>query len=100
MTLTEAQKISQKKYDEKFPTLCVRLDREIYDWILTFSKDNGIASKDTVKMAIKDFKEIDRIKQENDSLKKEIEQLKLEIDTLKGKEKKGFKESLKGLFSK
>jgi hypothetical protein len=78
--LTDAQKISQKKYDEKFPTLCVRLDRETYDWVKNYSKDNNIADKNTIKMA--------------------IEQLKVEMNLLKGKEKKGLKESLKGLFSK
>jgi hypothetical protein len=80
--LTEAQKTAQKKYDERFPTLCVRLDRETYDWIKNYSKDNKIADKVSIKKFVENFKETGQ-------LRKEVEQLKVDLSISKKKE--GFR---------
>lgn len=91
--LTDAQKIAQKKYDEKFPPLYIRLDKDTNDWIKKYSEDCGIKVKDAIKIAIVFLKENENIKQENDLLK-------IENDSLKWPEKKGLKESLKNLIFK
>lgn len=96
--MQEALKETQKRYQDKNPV--IRIDNDTYIWIKNFSEDNKIAIKNTIKMAIEDFKENEHIKQENDLLKREVERLRIENDLLKGKEKKGLREGLKGLIFK
>lgn len=78
----------RKTYREKDPVI------EIINGLIFRS------AKNTIKMAIEDFKENEHIKQENDLLKREVERLKIENDMLKGKEKKGLREGLKSLIFK
>jgi len=118
--LTEAQKVAQKKYDEKFPPMYIRLDKDTNDWIKKYSEDRGIKIKEAIKIAIVSLKdsdllkkEVERLRTDSDLLKKEVELLRTDSDLLKKevellrtdndllkkkKVRKGLKEGLKLIF--
>jgi len=53
--LSEAQKKAQEKYNNSFPTLCVRIDRETYDRLMKYSETAEIPVKEIVKDSIVEY---------------------------------------------
>jgi hypothetical protein len=53
--LTEAQKTAQAKYDEKFPKVFFRIDRETYDRLKKYSDAVDIPIKDIIKESIIEY---------------------------------------------
>ena len=53
--LSEAQKTAQAKYDEKFPKVFFRIDRESYDRLMKYSEAVGLPVKEIIKDSIIEY---------------------------------------------
>lgn len=53
--LSEARKIAQAKYDEKFPKIFIRIDRETYDRLMKYSEAVEVPIKEIIKESIVEY---------------------------------------------